>query len=122
MLLLEVLGLRRGAEKPEYYKDVRLGLLLMLATLFGITGLSRRQPTPGWLTIGALSVFVAAACLFLASNKRGVLVGLFAFVALRGVIGFLFYHSYSALALALGCIVLVLILRLWERRSNSSPT
>jgi hypothetical protein len=119
MLLLEVLGLRRGAEKPEYYRDLRLGLILMVAILFSIAGLTRREPTPGWLAIGCISLLVVIACLYFATNRKAVLAGVFAFVALRGFIGFLFFQSYWALALALLCVVVVFILRQWDQNSRN---
>jgi hypothetical protein len=104
MLLLEVLGPRRGTERPEYYRDLRLGLLLMVAILFSLAGLTRRQPSPGWLAIGCISLLVVIGCLYFANNRKAILAGVFAFVALRGLIGFLFFKSYWALAVTLVCI------------------
>ena len=122
MLLLEVLGLRRGRERSEYYHDLRLGLLLVVAVLFSISGLARRQPSPGWLAVGSTSAVVAIACIYFATNRKAVSAGMFAFVALRGFVGFFFSQSYPALALALFSILVVFLLRRWDHRRRAGST
>jgi len=119
MELLEVLGLRRGKERPEVYHDARLGALFAIAVLFAIGGLTKRHPSPGWLTVGCVSTLVAIACIYFATNRKAVVGVLFAFIALRGLIGFVFFKSYWALAVTLVCVVAVVVLRQWDQNSRN---
>jgi hypothetical protein len=119
MALLEVLGLRRGLEKPEYYHDVRVGLMLMIAVLFSISGLGRHQPSVFWLTIGSFGLVISIACVYYSKNRKAVLAGLFGFIALRGLIGFAFSQSYSALILAIVSLAVALLLWRWNQNSTN---
>jgi len=91
----------------------------MVAVLFAIAGLARREPSSRWLAIGCVSLLISIACLYFVNNRKAVLAGVFAFVGLRGVIGFLFSRSYWALALALLCFIAVVFLRQWDQNSRN---
>ena len=82
---------------PDYYRDMLLGLVLMLSTLVAVA-LSPEWPLrkPFWVAFG-----ISACSIALAKRRRGLIAIALAFVAFRLLIGFLLFWRPSLLAGAL---------------------
>ena len=115
-VLIRCLGADEG-QPPHYYRDLLLGLPFILGALMAfVLALELRFSKTFWICSS-----IAAVCLLFARERWALIGGLFAFVAIRCVVGIVLYREpIAALGFLVSSLLIWLIVKRAERQSVSS--